>query len=58
MTRELIEWPFENGQTEKSGHQVAAEEAPFSRRLNRPTISANSELFWEKPVQPRERDHG
>ena len=58
MTRELIEWPFEYGQPDKSGHQVVAEEAPFSWRLNRPTISANSELFYEKSVQTMERDHG
>ncbi len=51
FTAAMIEWPFDNGQTEKSGHRMAAEGMQFPWRLDRHTISANLELIWEMSAQ-------
>ena len=43
----LIKYPIWSVDRSISGHRMAAEGMPFPWRLNRSTISANSELIWE-----------
>ena len=51
MTRKLTDWPFEIGQSDKSGRQLAAEGMPFPWRQNQSMKSANLVHIWEKSVQ-------